>query len=98
MKQGEDPHILFLPTGGVLGVLLIMLDVLKDDRTVCSIMLKGLIREYSSARENIIISKRYVRNNFLELSVESKPIEPNRHAFMMNWGKGVKRRNHQRNS
>ena len=42
MKQGEDPHIFFSQLKEILGVLL-MLEVKKDDREICSIMLKVLL-------------------------------------------------------
>ena len=43
----------------ILGVLLV-LEVQKDEREICSTMLKGLTREYSSVRENMVI--HFLRN------------------------------------
>ena len=63
--------------------VLLMLEVRKEDRAVCSIMLKYVTREYSSVRDNMII--HFPRNNeiiergvcfkYLESSVKSKPIK-----------------------
>lgn len=99
MKQGEDPHIFFSQLKEILGVLL-MLEVKKDDREICSIMLKGLTREYSSVRENMVIHfprnkemiEKHVRNKFLELSVDPKSAKPYAQALVAKGGKEGRRK------
>ena len=64
--------------------VLLMLEVRKEDRAVCFIMLKyDVTREYSSVRDSMII--HFLRNNemierrvcykYLESSGKSKPIK-----------------------
>ncbi|CAM9593750.1 unnamed protein product, partial [Sphacelaria rigidula] len=53
MKQGEDPHVFLLKLSEVLSVLL-MLGVEKEERAVCSLMLRGLTSEYEMVRSAMI--------------------------------------------
>lgn len=66
-----------------------MRDVEKDDRLVCSSMLKGLCGEYSGVRESIIIVslrnreqiERHLRNKCLEMSASGRITKMSGHAL-----------------
>ena len=50
MKQGEDPHVFFTAVNETVGVLN-MLDVKKDEREICPLMLDGLTSDYAFLKE-----------------------------------------------
>ena len=55
MRSNDNPSIFFVASvRGMLGVLQ-MLEVKKDDRGVCNLMLEGLSHEYKTLRETLVV-------------------------------------------
>ena len=57
MRSNDNPATFFASMRETLGVLQ-MLEVKKDDREVCSLMLEGLSHEYKTLRELLWCSVR----------------------------------------
>ena len=54
MRSNENPATFFVSMRETLGVLQ-MLEVKKDDREVCNLMLEGLSQEYKTLRETLVV-------------------------------------------
>ena len=54
MRSNQNPATFFASIRETLGVLQ-MLEVKKDDREVCNLMLEGLSHEYKTLRETLVV-------------------------------------------
>ena len=80
MRSNENPSIFFASVRETLGVLQ-MLEVKKDDREVCNLMLEGLSHEYKTLRETLVVFcpndpsfiETKVRERYLDLQTQGGP-------------------------
>ncbi|CAB1112508.1 unnamed protein product [Ectocarpus sp. CCAP 1310/34] len=80
MRSNENPSIFFTSMRETLGVLQ-MLEVKKEDREVCNLMLGGLSHEYKTLRETLVVFcpndpsfiETKVRERYLDLLTQPGP-------------------------
>lgn len=78
MRPNENPSTFFASVRETLGVLQ-MLEVQKDDREVCTMMLEGLSHEYKTLREALVVFcpndptfiETKVRERYLDLQAQA---------------------------
>ena len=80
MPSNENPATFFASMRETLGVLQ-MLEVKKDDREVCNLMLEGRSHEYKTLRETLVVfcpnypsfMETKVRERYLDLQTQGGP-------------------------
>ena len=106
MRSNENPATFFASMRETLGVLQ-MLEVKKDDREVCNLMLEGLSHEYKTLRETLVVFcpndpsfiETKVRERYLDLQTQGGPKKHSSVALVSRAErKSTKKQNHKSKS
>ena len=73
MHSNENPATFFASMSETLGVLQ-MLEIKKDDRKVCNLMLEGLSHEYKTLRETLVVFCP-TDPSFIEIKVRERHLD-----------------------